>query len=81
MKDIPCPKPFSEGCTIVDPNGDTQTCPNWNKEKDMCSWNITKLVEARQFLENSDDTSKELRFSALRSAVKQILEYLEEAEV
>jgi len=39
-----------------------------------------KLVEARRFLEQSDDISKELRFSALRASVQKILEYLEETE-
>jgi len=39
-----------------------------------------KLVEARRFLENSDDVSKELRFSALRGSVREILEYLDEVE-
>jgi len=78
-EDIPCPEPFSEGCTIVDPKGDSQTCPHLNEDK-CCELMVTKLVEARRFLEQSNDVSTELRFSALRAAVEKILEHLEEAE-
>jgi len=74
-----CPEPFTEGCTIVDPNGDAQTCPNLRGDG-MCLWTITELTEARQYLEDTSDAPEEMRLAGVRAAVEKILEHLENKE-